>query len=131
HFYDTVFAINPNGEWRGLLNFDYGQENNPGSFPSRFYGWMGAVRMPISNRWTFSPRYEWYKDAAGLITGHAQTLQEGTLTLQYQISGGVLARFEHRYDWSNRDFFDRGNEPRSTRRQPTLLVGLVIYVGTN
>src|SRR5262249_12988211 len=44
HFCDTVFAINPNGEWRGLLNFDYGQENNPGSFPSRFYGWMGAVR---------------------------------------------------------------------------------------
>lgn len=38
HFYDTVIAINPNGRISGLLNFDYGQENNPGQRNSKFYG---------------------------------------------------------------------------------------------
>jgi hypothetical protein len=127
HFYDTVFAINPNGRVNALLNFDYGHENNPGRRASKFYGVLGAVRVPLGERMAFSPRYEWYKDRDGLITGTAQTLQEITLTLEYRMQEGFLGRLEYRRDWSSHEFFDRGNETASQRNQDTLLIGFVVY----
>ncbi len=42
---------------------------------------------------------------------------------------GFLSRFEHRRDWSNRGFFDRGNQPGSAHNQDTLLAGFVVYFG--
>jgi hypothetical protein len=129
HFYDTVIAVNPNGRINALFNFDYGHESNPGASASKFYGVMGALRLPLGERMAFSPRYEWYKDRDGLITGAAQTLQEATLTLEYKMLEGFLTRFEYRRDWSDRDYFDRGNEPGSARNQDTLLAGFVVYFG--
>lgn len=129
HFYDMVVAVNPNGRIAGLLNFDYGQENNAGAPPSKFYGWMGAFRFLFGAHVAVSPRYEWYKDQSGLITGQSQTLQEATLTLEYKIQKGFLSRVEYRRDWSSQPFFDRGNELASARNQDTLLAGFVVYFG--
>ncbi|HET8549945.1 MAG TPA: porin [Bryobacteraceae bacterium] len=129
HFYDTVLAVNPNGRINGLFNFDYGQENNPGAKASKFYGWLAAVRLLMGSHCAVSPRYEWYKDQSGLITGQEQTLQEATLTFEYKLRQGFLSRLEYRRDWSSRLFFDRGNEPASARNQDTLLAGLVVYFG--
>lgn len=129
HFYDTVIAVNPNGRVNGLFNFDYGQDNNPGAAASKFYGWMAAIRLPLGGNFALSPRYEWYKDQAGLITGQAQTLQEATLTLEYKMPKGFLSRIEYRRDWSNRTYFDRGNDLASARNQDTLLIGFVAYFG--
>ena len=129
HFYDSVLAINPNGKLNALLNFDYGQENNPGERASKFYGWMGALRFALGQHCAISPRYEWYKDQSGLITGQSQTLQEATLTFEYKLAKGFLSRVEYRRDWSNRPNFDRGNELASARHQDTALVGLVVYFG--
>ncbi len=129
HFYDTVVALNPNSRVNALINFDYGQENNPGAPASKFYGWMAAVRLPFGDRFAVSPRYEWYKDQAGLITGRAQTLQEATLTFEYKMRQGFLSRLEYRRDWSDRPYFDRGNEPASSRHQDTALIGMVVYFG--
>jgi hypothetical protein len=124
-----VIAVNPNGRVNGLFNFDYGQGNNPGATASKFYGWMGAIRFPIGSQFAISPRYEWYKDQSGLITGKAQTLQEATLTAEYKLPKGFLSRLEYRRDWSSRPFFDRGNELASARNQDTLLLGFVVYFG--
>jgi hypothetical protein len=129
HFYDGVLALNPNGRISGLFNFDYGQENNPGGDALKFYGWMSAVRVLVGEHFALSPRYEWYKDQGGLITGQAQTLQEATLTFEYKMRQGFLSRLEYRRDWSNRPFFDRGNEPASARNQDTLLAGFVVCFG--
>ena len=112
-----------------MLNFDYGQENNPGLDASRFYGWLASVRVLLGKGFAVSPRYEWYKDQAGLITGLSQTLQEATLTLEYKMLDGFLSRLEYRRDWSNQPFFDRGNTLASARNQDTMLVGLVAYFG--
>lgn len=90
---------------------------------------MAAVRLPLADGFAFSPRYEWYKDNGGLITGQTQTLQEVTVTLEYKLPKGFLTRLEYRRDWSNRDFYDRGNEPASARKQDTLLAGVVGYFG--
>ncbi|MBC7925186.1 MAG: porin [Bryobacteraceae bacterium] len=129
HFYDTVLAINPAGRVNGLVNFDYGQENNPDGRASKFYGVMGALRFPLGERFAFSPRYEWYKDRDALITGRAQTLQEATATLEYKMVEGFVGRLEYRRDWSNIGYFDRGNEPGSARNQDTVLIGLVVFFG--
>lgn len=90
---------------------------------------MAAVRIPLGERMAFSPRYEWYKDRDGLITGSARTLQEATVTLEYKMLEGFLSRLEYRRDWSTTSFFDRGNEPASARNQDTLLAGFVVYFG--
>ena len=129
HFYDTVLGINPNGKVSGLINFDYGQDSNPGGRDSKFYGFSAAMRALGGSKFAVSPRYDWYKDRDGLITGLSQTMQEFTLTADYKMIEGFLARFEYRRDWSSEPFFDRGNELASSKSMNTLLAGFIVYFG--
>ncbi len=129
HFYDTVVTVNEDGNVSGLFSFDYGREINPGESASQFYGWMAAMRVPLVCKVFLSPRYEWYRDQAGLITGQAQTLQEVTLTLEYRLHKNLLSRLEYRRDWSDQPFFDRGNDTANARNQDTVLLGLVLHLG--
>jgi hypothetical protein len=129
HFYDTVVGINPNGRVSGLFNFDYGVDKNPGARDNEFYGISAAARAQVSSLFAISPRYDWYKDRDGFITGRSQTLQEFTLTGEMKLKEGFLTRLEYRRDWSDVPFFDRGNENASAKSQSTVLVGLVVYFG--
>lgn len=129
HFADTVLTINPNGYWRAVVSADYGQQGNPGVGTSRFYGWVVAARMPIAKQIAFNPRYEWYRDPAGIITKVPQTLQEVTLTLQYKMRKSVIGYVEYRTDWSSKNFFDRGNQSFNASSQTTLLAALLLYFG--
>jgi hypothetical protein len=124
-----VIALNPNGKMQGLISFDYGNEANPGSESSKFYGVMVSARTPLGGNWAFSPRYEWYKDSTGLITTVAQTLQEFTATLEYKMAEGFVTRLEYRRDWSNQPFFDRGNELASSKSMTTLEAGFMVFFG--
>ena len=128
NFYDTVFAINPNGKVNGLFNFDYGTESNPGSKSSKFYGYAAALRFS-GGPWAFSPRYEWYKDQSGLITGVAQKLQEFTATVEYKMAEGFVTRLEYRRDFSDQPYFDRGNELASSKSMSTLELGFMVFFG--
>jgi hypothetical protein len=129
HFYDTVVAVNPNGKVSALFNFDYGIDKNPLDGDSVFYGVSGATKFQLTPMFAISPRYDWYKDRDGFITATAQTIQEFTMTGDMKIADGLVARLEYRRDWSNVPFFDRGNEPGSSKSQSTLLVGFVAYFG--
>ena len=129
HFYDTVVAVNPNGKANLLINFDYGTDQNPGGRDSKFYGTSAAFRYAFSDRWAMSPRWDWYKDRDGFITGKTQTLQEFTFTVDCKLKEGFLSRFEYRRDWSNQPFFDRGNETGNWKNQDTVLVGMIVYFG--
>jgi hypothetical protein len=128
HFYDTVLGINPSGKVSGLFNFDYGVEQNPGGRSYVFYGYSVAMRALGAENFAFSPRFDWYKDRDGFITGGPpRTLQEFTLTGDYKLKQGLLTRLEYRRDWSNLPFYDRGNEPSSSKSMNTVLVGFVVY----
>ena len=129
HFYDTVIALNPNGRVKGLVNFDYGVEKFAFADSARFYGVSAAMQVPLNETWAFSPRYDWYKDRDGFITGVAQTLQEFTFTVDAKIRNSFLTRFEFRRDWSDQPFFDRGNQTMNWDNQNTLLVGFVYQFG--
>jgi hypothetical protein len=126
HFYDTVLAVNPNGRVNLLLNFDYGVDKTPGGRDNVFYGYSAAFRWVATDHFSISPRYDWYKDRDGFITGQVQTLQEVTLTGELKLPKGFLSRLEYRRDWSNVAYFDRGNDVRNARNQDTLLAGFIV-----
>lgn len=129
HFYDTVIGLNPNGRVSGLINFDYGVDKNPLASDSKFYGVSLAARVLGNSVFALSPRYDWYKDRDGFITGRAKTLQEFTLTGDMKLKEGFLTRLEYRRDWSSVPFFDRGNQLANAKHQDTLLIGFIAYFG--
>lgn len=129
HFYDTVIGINPSGRVSGLINFDYGVDKNPGATDNKFYGISLAARAIGNEVFSFSPRYDWYKDRNGFITGTARTIQEFTLSGDMKLKEGFLARLEYRRDWSSVPYYDRGNENGSAKDQNTLLLGFIVYFG--
>lgn len=131
HFYDTVLLLNPTRRVSAYLNYDYGIDQDPINGRKRFLGIAAAVRMAVSERFSLTPRYEWYHDADGaaFLTGTKQKLREVTLTGDWKIRNGLLARAEYRHDASNQPFFDRGNQVGAARGQTTMLVGLVATIG--
>jgi hypothetical protein len=129
HFYDTVLALNPHAKANFLINFDYGVDKNPVGPDNNFYGVALAHKFQANDWFALSPRFEYYSDAKGFITGTAQALKEFTLTGEFKMKEGFLTRLEYRRDWSNQPFFDRGNENASHKNQNTFLIGLVAYFG--
>src|SRR5271157_2362509 len=114
HLYDTVLLLTPNSKFNAYFNFDYGQNASPvvpdegisaavsiPTFTSKWYGVAGALHFQPTSKWSFTPRLEWFKDRDGFSTGRAQDLKEFTLTGEYKMVEGFLARAEYRYDWSN------------------------------
>jgi hypothetical protein len=129
HFYDTVVNLNPNGRISGLFNFDYGVDKDPLNGDNTFYGTSVAARVAVNDKFYVSPRYDWYRDGYGFITGTAQRLQEFTFTGDIRLRKDLAFKLEFRRDWSNQPFFDRGNEPASVMGQNTLLAGVMFFMG--
>lgn len=129
HFFDTVLAINPNGRANLLFNFDYGNDKDPIGGDKVFYGTSTAFRYNFNDHFAFSPRWDWYRDRDGFITGDVRKLQDFTLTFDYKMKEGFLSRFEYRRDWTDNPFFDRGNQTGNAKGQDTLLVGFIVYFG--
>jgi hypothetical protein len=87
----------------------------------------GYARYQLAAPAAVAVRYE-HLDDDGLLTAVAQRLQELTLTAEYKLADGFLARGEFRRDWSNVSFFPVHDGGASTG-QNTALVGLVWWVG--
>src|SRR5712664_3734637 len=138
HLYDTTVLFTPSTKFNGYINFDYGQNANffvvsgvatPGVPPvSKWYGLAGALHLQVNSHWSFTPRFEWFKDKDGFATGVAQDLKECTFTGEYKMVEGLLARLEYRRDWTNQPFFDYG-VLGSTKSQNTVTLGVLAYFG--
>ena len=139
HMYDTVVVFTPSTKFNGYINFDYGQNTNfslvsgvpvPGvPSLSKWYGLAGALHLQVNSHWSFTPRVEWFKDKDGFATGVAQDLKEFTLTGEYKMVEGLLARLEYRRDWTNQPFFDYGGVLGSKKSQNTATLGVLAYFG--
>jgi hypothetical protein len=105
-----------------LGQFDYGRDSFEGD-DLNWYGIGLAMKYQADENWAFSPRYEWYVDDDGFTTGLEQTLQSLTLTGEYKAEGGLITRFEFRNDFSDEDFFVKGDGLKSN--QPTLSVAFI------
>lgn len=126
---DTTLLLTPTGKVSAYLNYDYAQERQLDGTLSRWQGLAGAAHLQLNSCVAISPRAEIFYDPQGFTTGTAQTLNEVTLTAEYKISKGLLARVEYRRDHSDHYFFDRGDTPASSRNQATLLAGIVGFFG--
>ena len=89
------------------------------------FGLAGYARYQVSREGAFALRYERLDDE-GLFGGIDQVLQELTLTAEYKLTDGFIARAEWRRDWSNQLFFT-GPQPDDPRTRPTTLTGGLVW----
>jgi hypothetical protein len=121
---DSVVKLTPTARLNAYVEALYGEEKNVLGRDS-WYGIAGAVTLPISARWSVSPRWEYYNDPTGATSGVKQSLQELTGTLQYQPRvNNMLVRFELRSDFSDEPFFLTGVAAKS-KTQDTALLALL------
>jgi Putative beta-barrel porin-2, OmpL-like. bbp2 len=127
--YDTTLLLTPTDNFNAYVNFDYGQDKLVGPGHVRWVGIAGALRFQLNKYFAFSPRGEWFNDADGFSTGTRQKLHEVTLTGEYKMAEGLLARLEYRRDDSDQDFFYRGETPNASKSQNTVTLGIVAFFG--
>ena len=130
---DTTLNLTPTSKLSAYLNYDYGQNRTAASDagPEDSAHWQGgamATNYQLSNANSFTLRGEYFSDNQGFSTGTAQALKEVTGTYQYKWVDGLLSRVEVRHDWSNQNFFHKGNS-EMVDGQTTLTVAFIAFFG--
>jgi hypothetical protein len=128
HLYDTTLLFTPDDKFNAYVNFDYGQDRDPGKVKSVWNGLAAAAKFQASPMFAISPRIEFFSDHNGFSTGTAQRVKEFTLTGEAKMKEGMFTRIEYRHDWSNVAFFERGSGGLR-KNQDTFLIGFVAYFG--
>ena len=129
NLYDTTVLLTPGDKFNAYVNFDYGSDKNVGKGSNTWAGIAIAAKMQATEKSAFTPRFEYFNDMDGFSTGTTQKLKEFTLTYEYKLPEGFLARAEYRRDWSNQKFFDRGAQLGRADAQSTLTLGIVAFFG--
>jgi hypothetical protein len=130
---DTTLLLTPTAKFNAYINYDYGQNHSPAfsESPSASPHWQGiafAARQQMTAKSALAGRFEYYDDNQGFQTGAMQNLKEFTGTYEYKWLAGLLVRAEYRRDWSNIDFFHKG-DAAMVKAQSTATVGLIAFFG--
>lgn len=125
--YDTTLLLTPTEKLNAYVNYDYGEQHRAGFGHDHWSGIAGAARFQLSKHFAVSPRAEYFDDSNGFTTGSRQKLHEVTVTGEYKIVEGALARLEYRHDASDIPFFDRGASSALVRTQTTMTLGLILW----
>jgi hypothetical protein len=128
NLFDAVVSVAASDKLSILGNLDYGHDKVEGTGVD-WYGVALGAKYQVNQAWAVSPRYEIFKDADGFATGLEQTVQEVTLTAEYKMPAGFLARFEFRNDFSDEPFFLK-DDSALEKTQPTFVVGLMYSFST-
>ncbi|GMU07647.1 porin [Corallococcus caeni] len=127
-FADTVVTLKATGTVSLSATADVGRQARPGTSAALWYAAGANVRVQLAPPVAVTARAEVYRDRDGLISGTAQTLAEGTLTLEVKPAEHLTLKAEARHDHSTQNVFDgptRGDDgpplPRST--QTLVVVG--------
>ncbi|MBM3264436.1 MAG: porin [candidate division Zixibacteria bacterium] len=128
HVFNTILAarISPTVDFS--IDGVYGWERYQNGRVS-WYGLAGYLTVAPSERWSFSPRLEWFEDRSGFTTGVSQRLMEFTLTQDVRPHPHFLFRLEYRMDLSTVPFFESVPSRPLARHQRTLLAGMVFTLG--
>jgi hypothetical protein len=134
---DTTVTLTPVSKFSAYINYDYGQNHTPSSSaggvitPGESPHWQGvafAAHGQITGKSALTGRVEYFDDNQGFSTGSAQALKEFTGTYEYKWLSGLLTRVEYRRDWSNVDFFHKG-DTEMVDAQSTLTVAFIAFFG--
>lgn len=137
---DTNLLLTPSPKISAYINYDYGQNRNAAPIDSQASNpqyrttdlshWQGiaaAVHYQATSKVALTPRFEYFRDESGFSTGTVQNINEFTLTGEYKMPEGLLARLEYRRDDSDQPYFAKGS--RTVHAQSTLEAGVVAFFG--
>jgi hypothetical protein len=110
--YDFSLLIKLNDRLSIGVNGDYGteQKSDINGNAAQWYGAACYVRYYLTDDFSFAFRGEAFNDWSGTRTGIAQRLDEFTLTPEYKINKNIIVRGDLRYDESNLDVFEKGDQ---------------------
>jgi hypothetical protein len=128
HLSDTTVTITATPRLSVNVNYDYGRDTVAGA--SVHWDGVAGYAKYEANKWlTISPRFEWFEDPQGFMTGAAQTLKEATLTGQVKLADNLLWRVEFRRDVSDAASF-RKDTGELVKHQSTIAFGLLYAFST-
>jgi hypothetical protein len=132
---DTTLLLTPNAKFNAYINYDYGQNRDgitsAGLGDKNLNHWQGvafAARGQVTGISALAGRFEFFHDMNGFSTGTAQELKEFTGTYEYKWLEGLETRVEYRRDWSDKNFFHKG-DANLVDAQSTVTVGFVAFFG--
>ena len=76
-----------------------------------------------------APRFEYFSDGAGIVSGAVQALKSFTLTGELKSAQGVIFKIEYRRDQSDIDFFTKSGA--SVNNQNTFSASMVYAFSSN
>ncbi|MGZ4789649.1 MAG: outer membrane beta-barrel protein [Terriglobales bacterium] len=128
---DTVVTINATKRLTLIGNYDYGfGDHMPGVLRTVYWtGVAGYFKYALSDKYSFSSRYEYYNDHYGFTTGTAGHIQEITGTFEHPFATHILSRLEFRHDMANNPIFSKGAS-QLVKDQTTLTAGMVFLFDT-
>lgn len=123
HLFDATLMYTVNEMFSVMGNVDYGHDTVDGVDVS----WKGLglyAKAQVNPMFALVPRFELYDDSnGGFTTGAAQKAKEFTMTAEVKHTQGLIMRLEFRRDWSDVDFFTKGDSLRDN--QNTFSVGWI------
>ncbi|WP_164011025.1 porin [Pyxidicoccus trucidator] len=111
---------------------DAGRQSRPAQDAAWWYAAGLNARVRLSEPVAVAARVEVYRDEDGLITGTAQTLTGGTVTLEVRPEEHLTLKLEARHDRSTADVFSghdttTDGTPERVPGQTLLVLGAVAY----
>ena len=116
---DTNVALSISPKMTTGLNYVYAKDSSGGES----INWQGLAlyyRNQVTDSFAFSPRFEWFDDADGFVTGAGQALKELTLTAEVKHPKGLIFRAEYRRDWSDVAYFTKDGEAADNQNTFTI-----------
>lgn len=102
---DSILTMNPTRKITSYIEFLGAVEKRVTPGYDRWFGCASAWKFSPFEKWSISPRVEWFNDPTGATTGTAQHMAEFTVTGEYRPTRFAIARVEYRTDRSNMPFF--------------------------
>jgi len=106
HLFDTVVTVTVTDKISVMGNYDYGKDSLAGTGVS-WQGLAGYLKVQATPWLAVIPRVEWFEDKDGFMTGTSHSMKDATITGEFRLMNGFLARVEYRRDWSDVDVFTK------------------------
>ncbi len=122
HLWDTNFTYAASKEVSLAADYVYGQEAQ-GTKTYKWTGVTGYLQYTPNDMFSITPRFEFFNDHDGLVTGEQENVKAATVTMGFKAKDDLLARVEFRRDWSDHPYFFKNTT--EVQAQSTLTVGVV------
>lgn len=129
HLFDTTVTVSIAPAVSVMGNYDYGKDSIAGAGVS-WQGVAGYVKVQATPWLAIVPRLEVFDDPDGFMTGTGQTMKDATLTGEFKLIEGLLARVEFRRDMSDAAVFTKSTGATVTSQNTFGLGFLYSYAFT-